>query len=147
MIGLAKQVPDLEGIELVEGWHVSADTLKDVKELVKEAGLVVTVVHPDLWTTKKWAFGALAASDKKTRELAIGVVRSAMDMSEQLGANLVDVWFGQDGWEYALTQDYMKAWELRRSPWCVTTIPMFVWALSIRSKSPAFTCTSVPWAR
>lgn len=56
MIGLAKQVPDLEGIELVEGWHVSADTLKDVKELVKEAGLVVTVVHPDLWTTKKWAF-------------------------------------------------------------------------------------------
>jgi len=112
MIGLAGQVPDLEGIELVEGWHVSTDNLKEVSGWVNEAGLVVTVVHPDLWTTKKWASGALAASDKKTREQATGVVKNAMDMSEQLGANLVDVWFGQDGWEYAFTQDYMKAWDL-----------------------------------
>ena len=105
MIGLAGQVPDFKVIELVEGWHVSNDTLKEVKGWVNEAGLSATAVHPDLWITKKWRPGPLAASDKKTREQSIGVVKNAMDMSEQLGANLVDVWFGQDGWEYAFTQD------------------------------------------
>ncbi len=86
--------------------------MKEVYGWVNEAGLAVTVVHPDLWTTRKWGSGALVASNNKAREKAIEVVKNAMDMSEQLGANPVDVWFGQDGWEYAFTHDYMKAWDL-----------------------------------
>jgi xylose isomerase len=111
MIGLARQVPDLAAIELVEGWHVNRDTVEEVRGWVGEAGLAVSVVHPDLWTTKQWAAGALAAADPKTRKQARQVVKNAMDMSARLNANLVDVWFGMDGWEYALTQDYLKAWD------------------------------------
>ena len=53
MIQLATQVPDLTAIELVEGWHVNKDTINEVKAWIDETDLKVSIIHPDLWTTKK----------------------------------------------------------------------------------------------
>ena len=53
LIDCAAQVPDLEAIELVEGWHVSTETLDEVYGWVKEENLKVSLIHPDLWTQRR----------------------------------------------------------------------------------------------
>lgn len=111
LIGLAKKVPQLEAVELVGGWHVNTSNVDEVNEWVKDAGLKVAIVHPDLWTQKKWAFGGLASTNEKTYLEAKQTVKNAIDMAVKTGSNLIDIWFGQDGWEYSMTQDYEKNWD------------------------------------
>lgn len=111
MINSTKSIPDLEGVELVEGWNVTNDNLEEIKDLLAEANLKTSMIIPELFTTKKWAKGSLSSNDPKIREDAKQVIRNAVDMAKKLDCDMIDIWLGQDGWDYCFTQDYIKAWD------------------------------------
>lgn len=110
MIRRAGRVEDLEGVELVGNWHINENNIYEISELLKEVDLEVSLLTPDLWTQGKWGKGSFTSYDKDIREEALQEVKTVMDMAEEVGCNMIDLWFGQDGNDYSFQLDYKWAW-------------------------------------
>jgi len=111
MLSLAAQVPDLEGIELVGNWHVNDGNIHEMAHLLSDTDLKASMLVPDLWTQAKWGRGSFAAPDEKTRREAVAEVKKVMDWALELGCEYIDLWFGQDGYDYCFQSDFETAWE------------------------------------
>lgn len=111
MLDLAKKVEGLDGLELVGNWHVNDANVKEVARMFDDRGLRICMLVPDLWTQAKWGKGSIAAPDAKTRRAAIDEIRKVMDWAAELGCPQIDVWPGQDGYDYCFQADYIEAWK------------------------------------
>ena len=111
MIQAATKVTDLDAVELVETWHINQENKNEIIQELKNAGLKLSLLIPDLWASGKWGMGSLSSSDENVRTDAIDTVKRAMDIAAETGCNLVDVWLGQDGYDYPFQADYIDAWE------------------------------------
>ncbi len=114
MLASAKRVQGLDGLELVGNWHINDANLQTIKRQMQDAGFAICMIVPDLWTREKWARGSLAAAEAKTRRDAVAEVNRCMDWAEEAGCPFVDVWPGQDGFDYPLQADYQDAWKWMR---------------------------------
>ena len=47
MIKLAGKVKDLSGIELVGTWHINNENIQQIKKIIQNTGLKVSMVVPD----------------------------------------------------------------------------------------------------
>ncbi|MDD2764334.1 MAG: sugar phosphate isomerase/epimerase [Opitutaceae bacterium] len=111
MLDLATTVPDLSGIELVGNWHINDENIERMKQEVARRKLTICMLTPDLWTQAKWGKGSLAAADAATRRAAVAETTKVMDWAAAVGCAFVDVWPGQDGYDYLFQADYQKQWE------------------------------------
>lgn len=114
MLDLSLKVKGLDGLELVGNWHVNDKNIRDVAKMFRARKLKIPMLTPDLWTQAKWGRGSLAAPDAKTRRAAVDEVRKVMDWAAELGCPYVDVWPGQDGFDYCFQADYPAAWDWLR---------------------------------
>jgi sugar phosphate isomerase/epimerase len=114
MLDLAKQVEGLDGLELVGNWHVNDQNIRDVGKMLGDRGLKISMLVPDLWTQAKWGRGSLAAPDAPARRAAVDEVKKVLDWAAELGCPYIDVWPGQDGYDYAFQADYLDAWKWLR---------------------------------
>lgn len=114
MLDRSTQVPGLDGLELVGNWHVNDDNIRTVTKMLADRGKQICMLVPDLWTQAKWGRGSLAAPDAKTRRAGIDEVKKVMDWAAELGCPYVDVWPGQDGFDYPFQADYPEAWKWLR---------------------------------
>jgi len=112
MLDRSTQVPGLDGLELVGNWHVNDDNVRTVTKMLSDRGKKISMLVPDLWTQAKWGRGSLAAPDAKTRRAGIDEVKKVMDWAAELGCPYVDVWLGQDGFDYPFQADYTAVY-----PW------------------------------
>jgi len=110
MFQRASRVKDLKGVELVGNWHLNEDNFDYIKETLAKYNLEVPMMVPDLWTQAKWGKGSFASNDKKVREDAVKEVKKVMDMAADVGCDKVDVWLGQDGFDYAFQANYIEDW-------------------------------------
>jgi xylose isomerase len=69
------------------------------------------LLAPDLWTQAKWGSGSLAAPDAKTRQAAVVEVKKVMDWAAERSCPYVDVWLGEDGFDYSFQADYPEAYK------------------------------------
>ncbi len=114
MLDLALKVEGLDGLELVGNWHVNDANIRDVTRMFRQRGLKISMLVPDLWTQAKWGRGSLAAPESATRQAAVDEVRKVMDWAAELGCPYVDVWPGQDGYDYSFQADYLEVWKWLR---------------------------------
>ena len=114
MLDLATQVDGLDGLELVGNWHVNDENIRDVARMFRQRDLEISMLVPDLWTQAKWGRGGLAAPDAATRQAAVDEVKKVLDWAAQLDCPYIDVWPGQDGYDYAFQADYLEAWKWMR---------------------------------
>ena len=111
MIKLAGKVKDLSGIELVGTWHINNENIQQIKKIIQNTGLKVSMVVPDLWAQAKWGKGGFTSKDEKIREEAIKNVKTSMDWAVELECNMIDLWFGQDGYDYLFQANYIETWD------------------------------------
>ncbi len=114
MLDLATQVDGLDGLELVGNWHVNDENIRDVASMFDDRGLKICMLVPDLWTQARWGMGSLAAPDAGTRQAAVDETKKVMDWAAELGCPYIDVWPGQDGYDYSFQADYSAAWDWLR---------------------------------
>ena len=112
LIKAAQLVDDLTGVELVGKWHVNDDNVEHIHRQVQDAGFEVTCVTPDIWASGKWGWGSFTSNDEKVRKAAIHEVKKSMEWAKQLNCEVIDLWFGQDGYDYPLQADFPRAWDL-----------------------------------
>ena len=111
MIDMAKQIPEMGALEFVHGAHVMRKNAEKIKSYMDNAGFKTSIVLPDLWTKKKWGKGSLTSKEPQIREDAKAEIRESIAVAKMLDCNMINVWFGQDGWEYSFCQDYIDAWK------------------------------------
>ena len=114
MLDLAHKVDGLDGLELVGNWYVNDDNVSDLGKMFSDRNLKICMLTPDLWTQAKWGKGSIAAPDAKTRRAGIDEIKKVMDWGTELGCPYVDVWPGQDGFDYCFQADYTEAWKWLR---------------------------------
>ncbi|NIA31939.1 MAG: TIM barrel protein [Actinobacteria bacterium] len=114
MLDLAMQVEGLDGLELVGNWHINNENIDDMAVLFKDRGLQICMLIPDLYTQAKWGRGSFAAPDAETRKAAVEEVKKVMDWAVELNCPYVNVWPGQDGFDYSFQADYLETWKWLR---------------------------------
>lgn len=106
MIQQAADIPGIKGIELVGSWDITETNVSEVKALLDKAGLTCVSIIPDLFSQKRWGNGSLSAKDPEIRRQALEETRSVSRIARQMGCPLINLWLGQDGYDYPLTADY-----------------------------------------
>ncbi len=79
--------------------------------MLEDAGLQVSLVLPDLFADRKWSKGSFTSTNETIRKAAVKEVKESMDIAEDLGCSLVNVWCGHDGFDYSFQANYDLAWD------------------------------------
>lgn len=142
MIDAATHVTDLTGVEVVGLWHVNDDNVDNVNRRIHDAGLEVTCVTPDIWAQAKWGRGSFASNDPSIRRAAVQEVKKSMEWAKQMNCEVVDLWFGQDGYDYPLQADYLTAWDriVEGTIECAEHVPSVKLVIEYKPKEPRTHC-------
>ena len=142
LIREATKVEGLTGVELVGLWHVNDENLHEVHGRIKDAGFVVSCVTPDIWASGKWGWGSFAANDPQIRREAVQEVKKSMEWARQMNCDVVDLWFGQDGYDYPFQADYMAAWDriIEGAIECAEHLPEVNLVIEYKPKEPRTHC-------
>jgi len=119
-IKAAASVNNLKGVELIAPLHVSLENLREVKSCLEDVGLATVAVNPYLWTEPQWQRGALTSPDPKVRALAVDRAKQSIDIGRELGCSKMDLWPGEDGWDYLFQVHYGQMWD--RTAECIRQI-------------------------
>jgi len=108
----AATIEDLSGVEVGYPSNVNEDNLDTFREVLRETGLVVSMVGVDLAGDRRWMKGSLSSTNPETRKEAINICRRGVEAARELGCELFNIWLGQDGYDYPFQSNYPKAWDL-----------------------------------
>ncbi|MGO9965280.1 MAG: sugar phosphate isomerase/epimerase family protein [Acidimicrobiales bacterium] len=142
LIDAASHVEGLSGVEVVGTWHVNDSNVEQVRKQIGDAGLEVTCVTPDIWASSKWGWGSFAANDPGVRHDAIHEVKKSMEWAKQLNCEVIDLWFGQDGYDYPFQADYYAVWDriIEGTLECAEYLPDVRLVLEYKPKEPRTHC-------
>ncbi len=100
------------GLEFVYGRDVTDDNADQIKGYMDKYGLKCCDVLPNLFSRKEFIKGSISSRDAATAKEAANEIRRTIDLTKKLGGSLVNIWPGQDGYDYPFESDYLKAWGL-----------------------------------
>lgn len=106
MIRQAAAIPGIKGIELVGSWDITESNVEEVGGLLEKHNLACVSIIPDLFSQKRWGNGSLSAKDADIRQQALDETRAVCRIARRLKCPLINLWLGQDGYDYPLTADY-----------------------------------------
>ena len=142
LIDTATKVEGLTGVEVVGLWHVNDDNVAQVYRRIQDAGLEVTCVTPDIWASAKWGKGSFTSNDPTVRQAAIDEVKRSMEWAQQMNCDVVDLWFGQDGYDYPLQTNYLAVWDrlIEGTIECAEHLPEVNLVIEYKPKEPRTHC-------
>ena len=109
MLRQAKTIPRVRGVELVGTWDIKPENASDVSSFLKDEGLSCVSIIPDLFTPPEYGKGSLSSNDANIRDQAIDYVKQMADVAGILDCPLLNLWPGQDGYDYLLCSAYDRA--------------------------------------
>ncbi len=109
MFKQASEIKSVTGIELVGSWDITVKNVKEVKTIMDDCGLECASIIPDHFSDKKWGNGAFTSRDPAIRKEAIKATKEMMDAVVELGGNLINLWPGQDGYDYCFQGNFSEA--------------------------------------
>lgn len=111
MIAQAARIEGVTGIELVGAWDIDEQTAPAMKRKLANAGLACASIIPDLFSRKKWGSGSLSSVNPAIRKDAVAEIKTMIDIAAEIGCGLINLWPGQDGYDYPLATNYIRARE------------------------------------
>lgn len=138
MISRAAKIEGVSGIELVGTWDITPDNADHVKSVLKDNGLTCVSIIPDLFSQKRWGKGSFAAKDESIRVQAIEATREAAETARKIGCPLLNIWPGQDGYDYSLQADFRaeRRWFMEGIRTVAREYPDIRFALEYKPKEP-----------
>jgi xylose isomerase len=111
LVERASQVRGLSAIDLNFPDHFANAKPEEIISCAHHEGLTINGIAMRYYSDPGFKLGAFTHPDSKVRQAAIDLTKSAMDILEETGADLLTIWLGQDGWEYPFHVDYEAIWE------------------------------------
>ncbi|MBI1173082.1 TIM barrel protein [bacterium] len=110
MVARAATVEGLTELDLNYPDHVGADA-HQVGQMVRDNGLSVSGLAMRYYTNPAFKMGAFTNPDAAVRREAIDLTKRGIDAAHAMGAPMMTLWLGQDGYDYAFQCDYTALWE------------------------------------
>ena len=101
----------VKGIEVTFPGDVNKNNINIVKDKLKEKNLVISCMGVELVCDKQWKTGAFTSPNAEIRNYAIKITKEAMDLAKELGVKVINLWLGQDGFDYVFECNYVDAWK------------------------------------
>ncbi len=138
MLRQAGQIPHVEGIELVGTWDVTPDNAKEMKKTLDDLGVACVSVIPDLFADNTYWKGSYSAPEASVRQQALDYSRRMCETAHLLECPLLNIWPGQDGFDYLLATDYQAYRDHFRDAveTLATEFPDLRFALEYKPKEP-----------
>lgn len=109
MFAQAAAIEGVGGIELVGNWDITADNVSEIKALLEKHNVRCASIIPDHFSDKRWGLGAFTSRDPAIRAEAVAVTKEMMDIAAELGCDLLNLWPGQDGYDYCFQGNFDEA--------------------------------------
>lgn len=93
------------------GEDLDEKNCQEVMQVVRDNGLEICALNPNLWGEQRWGKGTLGSADAQTRRQAVDHIKRVIDLAAEVGAPSVGLWPGQDGYDYIFEADYQKQFE------------------------------------
>lgn len=111
-------IKNLEKMQVLHGadlYQAPTGPLSDpdtVNEILTGSGLVASSVLPLVFGERIWQKGSISAADKEVRDAAMKLIKQNIDFNAKLVGNpSVNLWLGQDGFDYPLQTNYSNQWK------------------------------------
>jgi sugar phosphate isomerase/epimerase len=139
MLNMAvKGIPYIEGIELVGTWDIRPDNVRDMKKRLADSGMACASIIPDTFTDKDFAKGSLTSVEPAIREKSMSYLIRMCEVALEIDCKIMNLWLGQDGYDYLLTADYDREREWLREGIMelATRFPGLKYSLEYKPKEP-----------
>jgi xylose isomerase len=133
-----KRMPFIEGVELVGTWDIRPDNVKEMKKRFNDYGIVCASIIPDTFTVKEFGKGSITSTDRVIRSRALDYLKEMSDVALEMDCEILNLWLGQDGYDYLLTTDYdqEREWLREATAHLAGTYPTLRFALEYKPKEP-----------
>jgi sugar phosphate isomerase/epimerase len=105
----ASKAEGLTDIDLNYPDHLGPDARR-TGEAIRDLGLVVNGLAMRYYSNPAFKIGAFTHPDPAIRREAIDLTKRGVDAARDAGANLMTLWLGQDGFDYAFQADDARLW-------------------------------------
>lgn len=139
MLQLAlERIPHIQGIELVGTWDIRPDNVSDMKKRMDDAGVACASIIPDTFGNPRFGKGSITSIDAAVRREALDYLRQMSEVALRMDCGIVNLWLGQDGYDYLLATDYdqERDWLLEATRTLATEFPALRYALEYKPKEP-----------
>lgn len=138
MLKQAASMPHVTGIELVGSWDIRPENAREMQSALTDLNLQCVSIIPDLFANSAYWKGSYSSKDGAIRRDAIDYTKRMCDIAEELHCGIINLWPGQDGYDYLLTADYEqeREWECQAVRELATAYPNLQFALEYKPKEP-----------
>jgi sugar phosphate isomerase/epimerase len=139
MLKLAlEKMPFIEGIELVGTWDIRPDNVSDMKKRMDDAGVACASIIPDTFANPLFGRGSITSIDASVRTAALNYLREMCEVALQMDCGIMNLWLGQDGYDYLLATDYNQErdWLTENTRALATEFPSLRFSLEYKPKEP-----------
>jgi sugar phosphate isomerase/epimerase len=105
----ASKAAGLTDVDLNYPDHLGADP-KATGDAIRDLGLSVNGLAMRYYSNPAFKIGAFTNPDPAVRREAIDLTKRGIDAARAAGSNLMTIWLGQDGFDYAFQADYARLW-------------------------------------
>ena len=138
-IEAVSKVPGCTGVELsFSPVAVTSENAARVAAFANDCGLSIAALAPNVTGDKRWAQGALTNPDRALRSEAIVRVRESLACAASLGVDTVNLWMGQEGFDYPFEADYTRLWSdfVASLAECAAAEPSVILSVEYKAREP-----------
>jgi xylose isomerase len=110
MVERAGTVEGLTDVDLNYPDHLGEGASATAR-LVGDAGLSINGFAMRYYGNPAYKIGAFTNPDPAVRREAIDLTKRGIDAAREAGTNMMTIWLGQDGFDYAFQADYATLWQ------------------------------------
>jgi sugar phosphate isomerase/epimerase len=105
----ASKADGLTDVDLNYPDHLGAGA-RSIGKAIRDLGLTVNGLAMRYYSNPAFKIGAFTNPDPAVRREAIDLTKQGIDATREAGSNLMTLWLGQDGFDYAFQADYARLW-------------------------------------
>jgi sugar phosphate isomerase/epimerase len=109
MVQRAATVDGLSELDLNYPDHIGQNAAQ-TGQMVRDCGLSVSGLAMRYYSNPAFKLGAFTNPDPAVRREAIDLTKRGIDAARAMGAPMMTLWLGQDGWDYTFQCDYAALW-------------------------------------
>lgn len=107
----AASVPGMNAADLNFPDHFDHHSPSEMRTIMDDVGIALNGLAMRYYTDPGFRLGAFTNPDAKVRQAAIDLTKQGLDALTSMGGNLMTLWMGQDGFDYAFQGDYKRMWD------------------------------------